>query len=315
MSALDRVRAHGQGLDDALIHQGLFDSRTLLELRLEAERRTRWMTRPPPSSLDALMDASDPGGERRDPDTLFDISAGPRMGGAAAEANHPESELFPSLDEDDPEDDLGPTKPYLAALPPSLQSASGSLGDAPWPSPLREATHLEEPTNGVDVEVAQRSATLSPNGRTTTERYQLLGELGRGGMGRILKARDAEIGREVALKILLPANDASELHIRRFWTEVQATGQLEHPSIIPIHDVGRMPTGELFYVMKKLTGRTLANILGALRRADLASREEFTRVRLLTIFQQHRVREGRRVRARCHPSRHQAREHHGRTIR
>ena len=141
----------------------------------------------------------------------------------------------------------------------------------------------------VDVEVSVRpqDGALSPSGRALTERYQLLGEIGRGGMGRILKARDSEISREVALKVLLGhAGRSSEGQIRRFWTEVRALGQLEHPSIIPIHDVGRLAGGELFYVMKKLGGRTLADILSALSRDDRAARQEFTRARLLTILQQ-----------------------------
>ena len=127
----------------------------------------------------------------------------------------------------------------------------------------------------------------SPSGKDATERYQLLGEIGRGGMGRILKARDSEISREVAVKVMLVSTaQASEGQIRRFWTEVQALGQLEHPSIIPIHDVGRLPSGELFYVMKKLGGRTLADILSALNAGDATTNREFTRARLLTSLQQ-----------------------------
>ena len=143
------------------------------------------------------------------------------------------------------------------------------------------------PTSGVDVTLAPADGPLSPSGREPGERYQFLGEIGRGGMGRILKARDSEISREVAVKVLLaPGGQTSEGQIRRFWTEVQALGQLEHPSIIPIHDVGRLASGELFYVMKKLEGRTLADVLSALRSGDPASAREFTRARLLTSLQQ-----------------------------
>ncbi|MEQ8274737.1 MAG: bifunctional serine/threonine-protein kinase/formylglycine-generating enzyme family protein [Deltaproteobacteria bacterium] len=166
--------------------------------------------------------------------------------------------------------------------------------DTPWSDP--EATAMPNVRHdpvvaaladaAVDVEVVRAAEPLAPTGKRVDERYQLYGEIGRGGMGRILKARDTDIGREVAVKILLGGRDAPENLIRRFWTEVQATGQLEHPSIIPIHDVGRLPSGELFYVMKKLGGITLLDILNAIHEGDAAKKEEFSRVRLLTIYQQ-----------------------------
>ncbi len=180
-------------------------------------------------------------------------------------------------------------------LPMDVRTVSASAVD-PWSDP--EATRMPEgvPAGAladttthepaeVDVPLERSDERLAPSGRRMDERYFLLGEIGRGGMGRILSARDREIGREVALKVLLDGNSVSDSLIRRFWTEVQATGQLEHPSIIPIHDVGRLPSGEPFYVMKKLTGRTLADILAQLEDGDSEAVEEFTRPRLLTIFQ------------------------------
>lgn len=139
---------------------------------------------------------------------------------------------------------------------------------------------------GVEVEFSRADEPVSASGRTQSERYQLFGEIGRGGMGRILKARDREIGREVALKILLPGRESIENEVRRFWLEVQATGQLEHPSIIPIHDVGRLASGELFYVMKLLSGQTLADVLDEQRLDARGPSAEYSRVRLLTAFQQ-----------------------------
>lgn len=180
-------------------------------------------------------------------------------------------------------------------MPMDVRTVSASAVD-PWSDP--EATRMPEgaPAGSlddttarepaeVDVPLERSTEELDPSGRRMDERYLLLGEIGRGGMGRILSARDREIGREVALKVLLGGNSVSDSLIRRFWTEIQATGQLEHPSIIPIHDVGRLPSGEPFYVMKKLTGRTLSDILVQLEEGDSEAVEEFTRPRLLTIFQ------------------------------
>lgn len=178
-----------------------------------------------------------------------------------------------------------------ASLPATTKPADPA--ETPWTDP--EATAMPQVRDpivaaladrAVDVEVVRAREHLAPTGKRVDERYQLFGEIGRGGMGRILKARDTDIGREIAVKILLGGRDAPENLIRRFWTEVQATGQLEHPSIIPIHDVGRLPSGELFYVMKKLGGITLLDILNAIKEGDAPTREEFSRVRLLTIYQQ-----------------------------
>lgn len=162
----------------------------------------------------------------------------------------------------------------------------------PWSDPERTAmpSAYEAPAGladrAVEVHVERTNEPLAVSGKRIDERYQFFGEIGRGGMGRILKARDTDIGREIAVKILLGGRDAPENLIRRFWTEVQATGQLEHPSIIPIHDVGRLPSGELFYVMKKLGGVTLLDILNAIKEGDRETKEEFQRVKLLTIYQQ-----------------------------
>lgn len=176
------------------------------------------------------------------------------------------------------EDELDVTRPY----PPSSEARPPASAAAPPP----ESSDAQPDRDEVEVSVEASQEALTPTGKSITERYLMLGEIGRGGMGRILKAKDTEIGREVALKVLLGGREAKENIIRRFWTEVQATGQLEHPSIIPIHDVGRLPTGELFYVMKKLSGRTLHEILDGLARGEEGTVEEFTRARLLTVFQQ-----------------------------
>ena len=95
-------------------------------------------------------------------------------------------------------------------------------------------------------------------------RYRILNEIGRGGMGRVFRALDLDLGRDVALKVadlerLLPATDASQRRawIERFLTEAQVTAQLEHPSIVPVHDIGIDKSGQLYYTMKLVVGETL----------------------------------------------------------
>lgn len=86
-------------------------------------------------------------------------------------------------------------------------------------------------------------------------------ELGRGGMGRVFRAFDPQIGREVAIKLLHEAIEASEMS--RFLAEARITGQLEHPHIIPLYDLGQTPEGRVYYVMKKVNGKSLESLLGS----------------------------------------------------
>ncbi len=97
-------------------------------------------------------------------------------------------------------------------------------------------------------------------------RYEIIEELARGGMGRVLLARDRFLGRRVAIKTLIPGNadDADRL---RFVEEAQITGQLDHPSIVPVHELGREGE-ELFLAMKFVEGRDLKALLRAMREPD-----------------------------------------------
>lgn len=87
-------------------------------------------------------------------------------------------------------------------------------------------------------------------------RYEIVEEIGRGGMGRVFLARDTELDRPVALKVLgTPLPDAEAA--RRLLGEARVIARLEHPGIVPVHDVGRTADGHVFYVMKRVRGRRL----------------------------------------------------------
>ena len=92
------------------------------------------------------------------------------------------------------------------------------------------------------------------------EHYAVEGEFARGGMGRILSARDRRLGRTVALKELqaVASPDA-----RRFVREALVTARLQHPAIVPIYEAGRWPDGVPFYAMKLVTGRSLDALIRA----------------------------------------------------
>jgi serine/threonine-protein kinase len=93
---------------------------------------------------------------------------------------------------------------------------------------------------------------------TGSDRYTLSRLHATGGIGRVWLARDARLGRDVALKELRPERAEQPALWARFLREAQVTGQLEHPGIVPVYEVGRRPDEQPFYTMRFVRGRTLA---------------------------------------------------------
>jgi len=110
------------------------------------------------------------------------------------------------------------------------------------------------------------------------ERYRLARLIGKGGMGEVIAARDEQVGRDVAIK-RMRASAPSERAIKRFLREASIQGRLEHPAIVPVHEIGHDSDGLPFFVMKKLTGITLGKILVTAER-----REAFGLQRILRAF-------------------------------
>jgi serine/threonine-protein kinase len=96
-------------------------------------------------------------------------------------------------------------------------------------------------------------------------RYQPVRELARGGMGVVWEAEDNELGRRVALKILPLGETQSADLLRR---EARILAGLEHPGIVPVHDVGTLPDGRVFYAMKLVQGRSLDQAVAGLSRSE-----------------------------------------------
>jgi len=89
----------------------------------------------------------------------------------------------------------------------------------------------------------------------TGTRYELVEPLGRGGMGAVYRVHDRALERDVAMKVLSGAADAVSL--ARLEHEARILARLEHPGIVPVHDVGTLPDGRLFYAMKLVRGQRL----------------------------------------------------------
>ena len=118
-------------------------------------------------------------------------------------------------------------------------------------------------------------------------RYELEGELGRGGMGTILRVFDRDVRRRLAMKIVrtgspdgTPATPIDDQTLGRFVEEAQITGQLEHPGIVPVHDVGVDGEGRLYFTMRMVRGQTLADAL----EQSAAGVEEWSEPRVLSVI-------------------------------
>jgi len=109
--------------------------------------------------------------------------------------------------------------------------------------------------------------------------YELFGEVGRGGMGVIYRARDLALDRDVAVKLLRGGCAADSPVARRFADEARITALLQHPGIPPVYRIGGLPDGRPFLAMKLIQGRTLATLLG--ERSDTAA----DRGRFVAIFE------------------------------
>ncbi|HSL70773.1 MAG TPA: serine/threonine-protein kinase, partial [Longimicrobiales bacterium] len=118
--------------------------------------------------------------------------------------------------------------------------------------------------------------------------YELLEELGRGGMGVVYKAHQKSLGRTVAVKMLLTGRLASEEFVTRFRGEASAAAVLRHPNIVAIHEVG-CEEGQHYFSMDYVAGRTLADIT---REGPLPARRAAEYVRTLAVAMQHAHQHG-----------------------
>ena len=128
-------------------------------------------------------------------------------------------------------------------------------------------------TLGVEAAAAAAAAPLE------APRYALREQLGRGGMGEVHTAHDAHVDREVAVKLLRGAPEADA--VARFLREARVQGRLEHPAIVPVHDLGLDGAGRPYFAMKRLAGTTLAALLAAHAAGEPAALARWPRRALL----------------------------------
>ena len=143
--------------------------------------------------------------------------------------------------------------PVMSSVLSSFAEAYGNIPQVL----LRDTDSVNDPGP-----VIRPSSPEIPDPSERAARLQLFGEIARGGMGVVLKGRDSDLGRDLAVKILLESHRDKPEMIRRFVEEAQIAGQLQHPGIVPIYELGAFGDRRPYFAMKLVKGHTLAEILG-----------------------------------------------------
>jgi serine/threonine protein kinase/formylglycine-generating enzyme required for sulfatase activity len=188
-----------------------------------------------------------------------------------------------------------------------MEKSGGDLEEALRTCPVSERVRMEVMTclEGYDVRDTtqdQRPPDTLPGRKPGTrevkpsttklrrghhDKYLFRGELGRGGVSRVIDAIDTDFGREVAVKMMLPGQ-VTEGIVDRFLVEGQVAGRLPHPNIVPVFEIGVLKDGEIdapYFTMTKIKGRNLSQLLKSIERGDPEDLERYTRPRLLGMFQ------------------------------
>ncbi len=193
------------------------------------------------------------------------------------------------VDDRDATDETVRQSPTLKGVAGSKDGSEGGSEDvgvaatvAHTPPPLDPTG----PTIGVAANqttrpLARRSGTTGAPPSTHGERYTLGSLIGQGGMGEVVLAFDEQIGREVAVK-RIRAEDPSADELSRFMREARVQGRLQHPAVVPVHDLAFDRAGKPYFVMKRLQGTTMSALLERLRSG--AEDEATVRRRLFRAF-------------------------------
>jgi hypothetical protein len=169
---------------------------------------------------------------------------------------------------DDP--DLRARVEDLLACDARLRAGEGAGGllDSPLVRPPLQAAAAEQASTtvgsgpGGDLPAGTETAGALPR---RLGRYELLEEIGHGGMGAVLRGHDPDLRRDLAVKVLLPELRHSPDVLRRFAEEAQIGGQLQHPGVVPVYEVGGAADQQPYFTMKLVKGRTLAALLAERR--------------------------------------------------
>lgn len=142
----------------------------------------------------------------------------------------------------------------------------GSRGHSAWKPQSKQLPNV--PLVSLQAPNAEHNSIVQPGSPQLPKdeidsRYQFLGEIARGGMGAIIQGRNTNLGRDLAIQVMLDTHRKKPDVIQRIGEEAQCGGQLQHPSIAPVYELGQFADQRPFFTMKLVQGQTLAAILAA----------------------------------------------------
>ena len=193
------------------------------------------------------------------------------------------------------------TTPRSNPPPASSETKAAEDGDPDAPGELRSEEHdgLSAAATGVQqrpkralesmpAPVRPPSSRPPPASETLYGgRIRIVDQVGRGAMSQVLRGVDTRLGRELALKIApLPRDQMPRPLLVRFLEEAQVTAQLEHPNVVPVHDLGVDPDGHVYFSMKLIRGQSLETIIEKRKEGDAKTLAKFGLRRLLDVFLQ-----------------------------
>jgi len=137
-----------------------------------------------------------------------------------------------------------------------------------------DTTHPPLQPSELTAAPARPIRTLASGESAMESRYEDLGPLGVGGMGEVRRVRDRALNRTMAMKLIKPRLQQSPRHLGRFVAEAQATAQLQHPGIVPVHELGTLADGRPYFTMAEIRGSTFTQVIEEVHAASPAERWE-----------------------------------------
>ena len=176
--------------------------------------------------------------------------------GLSPEAQDALIELFLSLQ--------GETIGLVGSILVSEETASDSGEGDPIRRPeggvgVREGADSTQ--SWVHTAVEETETAVAHRRKEAPERYEDQGLIGQGGMGEVRRALDRALNRRVAIKAMRGELMQNPTLLRRFTDEAQVVAQLQHPGVVPVHELGWLPDGRPYFTMPEVRGRTLSHVL------------------------------------------------------
>lgn len=234
-------------------------------VRYTREEREQVERGPLPLLDDAGSEAETPPAGPTATDT-FDSDPGSEYAYAPYESDPTATATF-SGDEDDGYAAADMDSPFV--VPGSDETAAEDEIRSLWSDAVadesRPDSRLKPTAESISARthVTVKEKTLSPPGKQDVPGadFELLSVLGEGGMGTVYEARQASVDRTIAVKMIKPHLSANAKQRDKFLAEAAVTGELDHPNIVPVHDLGASEDGVLYYAMKRVRGTPWSDVM------------------------------------------------------